>query len=153
MRRMTQAQSHAKGLVTPSLSQLWLMAMLRAFGALVLGALATLQMRPRRARPVIGTRTDAATLPREKTSIECEEISVVGGDDPDDDRMIIMPGSGPQVRIPREGGDPAITLNLVPACSFRPEQVSPSALGPRLREGHGVWNPAAAQAARPPAFP
>ncbi len=48
-------------------------------------------------------------------------------------------GSGPKVRVPREGGDPAITSPLVPTCrcSHTAEKAASPALDPRLRGGHG----------------
>jgi hypothetical protein len=62
---MTPAQTRAHGLVTPSLSQLWLTAMLRALAELVRNIVSTLWMNRR--RPLRDWHTDQthAALPGE----------------------------------------------------------------------------------------
>ena len=74
---MKQARTRAKGLVTPSLPQLWLTAMLRAFAELVRNVVSTFQMKH---KPLLRDwHTDQAhvSLPREKNDPQQQEQQAV----------------------------------------------------------------------------
>jgi len=147
---MTPVQTRANGLVIPPLPQLWLTAVLRLAAELVLHVASILRMCFRR-DPVIGTQAMPAILPEEKTDTQQQETtdrraparqstrSVEEAAAHDDPTIIIILGSGPLVRVPRESGDPGPTPTLVPhcSCSLTAEQAAMPALDPRLREGHG----------------
>ena len=69
---MTRHKHAQTGLVTPSLPQLWLTAMLRVLAMLVSSVCSTLQM-TRRPDRVNATRATPADLPRAKTDIQQQE--------------------------------------------------------------------------------
>jgi len=161
---MTPVQTRANGLVIPPLPQLWLTAALHMLAELVLNVVSTLRMCFRR-DPVIGTQAMPAPLPGEKTdtqqqetqirdrraparqstlSVEITEALMVSSTQsvrPSNHEGVLTGarqeslGSGPLVRVPREGGDSAPLSTLVLNCSFTAEQASQPALDPRLRGG------------------
>ena len=68
---MTRARNHANGVRSPSLPQLWLTAMLRAFVELVLNVASTFRMKARRS-PVNATPTTPLDLPQRTTDTHQE---------------------------------------------------------------------------------
>ena len=68
---MTRARNHANGVRSPSLPQLWLTAMLRAFVELVLNVASTFRMKARRS-PVNATPTTPGNLPQRTTDTHQE---------------------------------------------------------------------------------
>ena len=80
---MTQARTHAHGLVTPSLPQLWLTAMLRAFVELVRNVVSTFQMNRNRPPRDWHTGSADAALPRTKSDTQQQEtVPAVPQDSP-----------------------------------------------------------------------
>jgi hypothetical protein len=79
MLRMTPAQTRAHGLMTPSLPQLWLTAMLRALVELVQSVVSNFQM-PRRRPHVIGTQAMPADLPGAKSGSDQGNNPVAASD-------------------------------------------------------------------------
>jgi hypothetical protein len=80
---MTQARTRAKGLATPSLSQLLLTAMLRMFVALVQSVVSTFQMKRNRPLRDWHTGSAQASLPRTKSDTQQQETQPVGASDID----------------------------------------------------------------------
>ena len=72
---MTPAQTRAHGVMTPSLPQLLLTAMLRAFVELVLNVVSTLRMRPSRLPAECHTDVPPAALPEETNDTQKEELA------------------------------------------------------------------------------
>ncbi len=83
LRSMTQAQTRAKGVATPSLPQLWLGAMLRVLVELVLCAARCLRMRPSRLSGECHTDVTPAPLPAEHDGIlmKADKAASHGHDD------------------------------------------------------------------------
>jgi len=125
---MTRHKHTHTGLVTPLLPQLLLTAMLHLFAMLVSSVASTLQM-PRRRPPVNATQAMPAALPREKTDTHQETQPVAASDYDCPIALMVSStqsvrssnhegvltdvshthhGSGPLVRVPREGGDPVL---------------------------------------------
>jgi hypothetical protein len=77
---MTRARNHANGVRSPSLPQLWLTAMLRAFVELVLNVASTFRMKDRRS-PVNATPTTPLNLPQRTTDTH-QETNAVQQDSP-----------------------------------------------------------------------
>jgi hypothetical protein len=141
MRLMTPTRTVANEVGSPSPVQLLLAALLCLFVELVLNVASTLRMSFR--RPVaIGTRPTPDALPREKTDSQQQGSNTVAASDHDDDRkIIIVPGSGSLIRVPREGRDPVLldknAREALKPRSSKAEQALLSALDPRLRGGYG----------------
>ena len=150
---MKQARTRAKGLVTPSLPQLWLTAMLRAFVELVRNVVSSLRMDPSRLPAECHSDVPPQALPHATTDTQQQEINPVAASDSDrpcshqglssrkrealsrthvstcgladqwfpalrfaaagmTTKGNAPSGSVPLVRVPREGGDPAIISDL-----------------------------------------
>jgi hypothetical protein len=77
---MTRARNHANGVRSPSLPQLWLTAMLRAFVELVLNVASTFRMKDRRSS-VNATPTTPLDLPQRTTDTH-QETNAVPQDSP-----------------------------------------------------------------------
>jgi len=119
---MTQARTRANEVGSPSLRQLSLAAMLRAFVELVLHAVSTLWMRWRCLSRDWHTDDAATALPEEKTGNQHQKPSSPATQGSSalilrdreaivskDEGVLTAPrsepsGSGPVVRVPREGG-------------------------------------------------
>ena len=128
MRPMTPTRTRANEVGSPSLPQLWLAAMLRAFVELVHNVVATLRMKPLRPLRDWHTEMTEASLPREKTDTDQETELAVPPDSPQSahaeqrskaarpskHERVLTPvsqehhGSGPLVRVPRKGGGPVL---------------------------------------------
>ncbi len=126
---MTRHKHTHTGLVTPSLPQLLLTAMLHLFAMLVSSVRSTLQMTRRRLPAECHSDVTPTDLPREKTDTHQETQPVAASDydcpialmvsstrsvRPSNHEGALTPvsythhGSGPLVRAPREGGDPVL---------------------------------------------
>ena len=126
---MTRHKHTHTGLVTPSLPQLLLTAMLQLFAMLVSSVASTLQMTRRRLAAECHSDVTPAGLPRETTDTHQETEPVAASDydcpialmvsstrsvRPSNHEGALTPvsythhGSGPLVRVPREGGDPVL---------------------------------------------
>ncbi len=126
---MTRHKHTHTGLVTPSLPQLLLTAMLHLCAMLVSSVSSTLQMTRRRLAAECHSDVTPTVLPREKTDINQETQTVAASDydcpialmvsstqsvRPSNHEGVLTTvshthhGSGPPVRIPREGGDPVL---------------------------------------------
>ena len=169
MLRMTRHKHAHTGLVTPSLPQLLLTAMLRVFAMLASSVSSTLQM-TRRPDRVNATRATPAVLPRAKTDIQQQEtheaaqhrspLALIlriakrssrrserrsakrtnwsGGPIRAANAGAIAKagvltatshthhGSGPPVRVPREGGDPVLLKQEAPGIPTRHSGFPPS---------------------------
>ncbi len=95
---MTRARNHANGVRSPSLPQLWLTAMLRAFVELVLHVASALQM-TRRREAVIGTQPTPADLPRAATDTHQETNAV-----PQDSPIALILRSAAKLRVSKDEG-------------------------------------------------
>jgi len=153
---MTRHKHAHTGLVTPSLPQLLLTATLRLFAMLVSSVASTLQMWFR--RPAVNaTRPMPDALPEETSDTPQQEtldraltrptrqstrsVETDAAAHDDDRQIIVTPGSGSLIRIPREGGDPVLldkdAREALKPCSFKAEQASWLALDSRLRGRRG----------------
>ena len=123
---MTRHKHAQTGLVTPSPLDRWIDAMLRVFAMLVFHVVSTIQMCAR--RPVVNaTRQMPNALPRmtgdtiQETHLAAQPRSPIAlivsserSSRPSNHEGVLTTvshthhGSGPPVRIPREGGDPVL---------------------------------------------
>jgi len=98
---MTRHKHMHTGLVTPSLPQRLLTAMLRLFAVLVLNVASTLQMIIRRC-PVIGTREMPADLPGETSDTQQQETESAAPYSQSSKALI--PRSASQMRVSKDEG-------------------------------------------------
>jgi hypothetical protein len=120
---MTPVQTRANGLVIPPLPQLWLTAVLRLLVELVLRVVSKLRMNRRRpaechsdatptALPVMKNDTQQETQTSDRRAPARQSTRSVEEAAAHDDPTIIILGSGPPVRVPRESGDPGTASRL-----------------------------------------
>jgi len=156
---MTPVQTRAHGLAVSSLRQLWLTAMLRAFAELARNVASLFMTNKQHPARDWHTDDDVAPIMMMTNDIIIRKPDPVAASDsypialmvssaakaarPSNHERVLtgasqeQSGSGPLVRVPCEGGDPAPLSTLVLNCSFTAEQASQPALDPRLRGGHG----------------
>jgi len=105
---MTRARNHANGVRSPSLPQLWLTAMLRAFVELVLHLASTLQM-TRRREAVIATQPTPADLPRAATDTHPKETNAAQQSSPP---IALILRSAAKLRVSKDEGVLTTPLRL-----------------------------------------
>ena len=160
---MTPVQTRANGLVIPPLPQLWLTAVLRMLVELVRNV--ALLFMTNKQHPARDWHTDDDVAPimmmtndiiiRKPDPVAASDTSPIAlmvssaakAARPSNHERVLAgirhqpSGSGPLVRVPREGGDPVLLNRNARAAlkpySSKPEQASQPALDPRLRGGHG----------------
>ena len=105
---MTRARNHANGVRSPSLPQLWLTAMLRAFVELVLNVASTFRMKARRS-PVNVTPTMPHNLPARTTATHQETNAAQQSSPP----IALILRSAAKLRVSKDEGvltTPSVSL-------------------------------------------
>src|SRR5690349_20164123 len=131
---MTQARTRANGLVTPSLPQLWLTAMLRAFVELVLNVVSSLRMGPSRLPAECHSDVPPQALPEENNDIQQQETNAAV---PQDSSIALMVSS--MAKAMRPSNHEGVLANLagwlttgIARSLFRSSRRKP---GPRAASG------------------